>query len=1631
MANVNKLMERGLSYPNRYEMEEFTDDFNKHDFVKMYAFNKFSFGLKADGSLWACGYNEYGQLGLGHTERVQFFKRVDLVGVRDIFAGPTYTYIVMNDNTVYAAGLNDYGQLGTADKVNRNIFTKIEIDNVKQVACGKSHVVILKYDGTAYGVGLGTTGQLGGSSSLTTLTQLSITDIKEIACGENSTYLLTNNSILYVSGYNNYYQLGITNNAVNLKAFTVVSLNNIKTIKAGKYHCVAVLNTGELYVTGYNNYGQLGTNNTNMCTAFTKVATTNTVSEVFIGGDNTFIIQSDGSLWATGFNTSGQLGMNGVSNAIKYTKVPNLDGFVITGVSAGYTHTFIMLEGKPVRFTGDNYNYQIGNHPLQGIRFQVFTEYQEYEKFNYSNVYTINDQMYITTDDGISERLNRPYRIFAGVLSTFLIDDTNALYATGFNTSGQLGIGSTSDRSGFAQVTTNVFNDAKQVASGEIHTLLVKTDGSLWATGANGNGQLGLGDTINKTTFTQVTANINNDVVKAACGTNHSVILKNDGTVWTCGYNYYGQLGLGNNTTDSNCYAFRKTNLTDIIDIDCGAHFTVALKADGSVWITGDNSYGQTAASASTTYRKTFTQITANIDYDVKSIACGWYQTFIIKNDNSLWGCGKNNCYELGLGNTTNQTKFAKLLDNVKKVASGTDHTLVLKNDNKIWAAGYDGYYQTGCSNGNYVQTWTWVSNVSELNIDDIVCGIRHSIIVKNNGDIYGVGDNGSGQMGLSSTNNYSTPVKARSGYTSTKSYKVIKKIAAGHHHTCILHNTGDLYATGINDQGQVGIGSTTTPVWNFTKVLTDVKDVFCGYYTTFAIKNDNTLWACGMNNYGQLGFSNGGSNVTTFTQVTKNADNIKEIAGGYHHTVMLKNDGTVWTCGRGTYGAIGLNSSGTYTEFTKAPYVSNVKQIACGQHHTMALTNDGVLYATGESADYRLGYNSNYNDHMYFTKISSSVITNSGIDQVACTMCNTYIIKNKKLYACGQNSYGQLGMGNTSTYAGFQQTLSDVEELCPVQGYFMYAIKTDGSLYSVGANDYGQVTTTASRHSWGKINTNNDLKQVVGGYYHTFMLRNDGTLMHTGKTSAGEAGIGGNSSNTNRTSFAALSVQLTKETAGAFPHLSKINKVYKHKFFTLINDNIFMPTTSNKNLIDYSVSLQSAHCSNRSQYTLPISNIKQVAVSNTHSLILTYDGKVYGCGQNLYGQLLFEPSTVSYTEFTELPIADINSVGCGQDYSYFVDKNGNVFAAGINSSYELGQGNTNEYLNNAQQVLDVSNIEHVVCCDKRTYLISKNGILYSQGYNIDGLLGLGEELKSTTVQRFTQADINVKSIETMLDHVRIRKTDGSMWICGINMPAFKFINGNNADIYVFNKIQIPKGFENDSISMDYNSDGTLFLISKTSLVSPTIEIETKSATHAVIQLHDSNSELEKVEMYINDEIISTSTELHTTRITFEIPSNKINLGTNYIYFKAYSRLGNISYASMQITKEENKLSLAEGDYLLFDGIKYRINAISANGAASVLMLDRALGVNINVGDIIKKCANQIDVYIQTNNAGEYKKAEFLNYENTTDGYRENYIFREDNMLSASLKIDVVTGTKWTAIKRPTLIFKIDTDTIE
>ena len=97
----------------------------------------------------------------------------------------------------------------------------------------------------------------------------------------------------------------------------------------------------------------------------------------------------------------------------------------------------------------------------------------------------------------------------------------------GWNNCGQLGLGDTTGRNVFTQITTNT-NDIKSAYCGENYTIILKNDGTLWGCGKNDYGQLGLGDTSNRSTFTKITTN---DVKSIYGGSYHTVMLKNDGTL--------------------------------------------------------------------------------------------------------------------------------------------------------------------------------------------------------------------------------------------------------------------------------------------------------------------------------------------------------------------------------------------------------------------------------------------------------------------------------------------------------------------------------------------------------------------------------------------------------------------------------------------------------------------------------------------------------------------------------------------------------------------------------------------------------------------------------------------------------------------------------------------------------------------------------------------------------------------------------------------------------------------------------------------------------------------------------------------------------------------------------------------
>ena len=312
-----------------------------------------------------------------------------------------------------------------------------------------------------------------------------------------------------------------------------------------------------------------------------------------------------------------------------------------------------------------------------------------------------------TNTDNIKE-------VYCGAHHNIVLKKDGTLWGCGLNAHGQLGLEDITDRKIFTQVTTNIDN-IKEVYCGGSYTIILKNDGTLWGCGANGGGQLGLGDTTNRTTFTQITTNTDN-IKEVYCGGNHTIILKNDGTLWGCGSNYYGQLGLGDT---AHRYTFTEitTNTNDIKSIYCGAFYTLILKNDSTLWACGRNDSGQLGLGDSYN-RYTFTQIITNAN-DIKEIYCGWSYTIILKNDGTLWSTGQNNCGQLGLGDTTNRSTFTQIttnVDDIKEIYCGVNHTLILKNDGTLWGCGQNDYGQLGLGDTTNRSTFTQIT----INTDDI-----------------------------------------------------------------------------------------------------------------------------------------------------------------------------------------------------------------------------------------------------------------------------------------------------------------------------------------------------------------------------------------------------------------------------------------------------------------------------------------------------------------------------------------------------------------------------------------------------------------------------------------------------------------------------------------------------------------------------------------------------------------------------------------------------------------------------------------------------------------------------------------------------------------------------------------------
>jgi len=341
--------------------------------------------------------------------------------------------------------------------------------------------------------------------------------------------------------------------------------------------------------------------------------------------------------------------------------------------------------------------------------------------------------------------------------------------------------------------------------------------------------------------------------------------------------------------------------------------------------------------------------------------------SFLIKSDGSLWGMGINNHYQLGLGlgSQANYVTPQQIVSsNVMSVAMGTDYSVFLKSDGSLLGMGHNG------SGGLGLPTNMTVFSPIEIPLSNVIAvavGSGHSLFLKSDGSLWGVGDDSFGQLGDGGNYRYGSPPGPRQIEQIVSNS--VTTIAAGQFHSLFIKSDGSLWGMGMNAYGQLGDGNPASPQfypdydsftnWPVKIIPSNVVAVAAGRGHSLFLKSDGSLWAMGWNAYGQLG--DGSFNYTNLPELIV-ASNVTTIAAGGYHSLFLKSDGSLWAMGRNFKGQLGngnYSNDATALNCTNQPeqiVASNVVAIAAGQNHSLFLKADGSLWGMGDNYYGQLG---------------------------------------------------------------------------------------------------------------------------------------------------------------------------------------------------------------------------------------------------------------------------------------------------------------------------------------------------------------------------------------------------------------------------------------------------------------------------------------------------------------------------------------------------------------------------------------------------------------------------------------------------------------------------------------------------
>lgn len=616
------------------------------------------------------------------------------------------------------------------------------------------------------------------------------------------------------------------------------------------------------------------------------------------------------------------------------------------------------------------------------------------------------------------------------------IKEDGTLWAWGANGSGQLGLGHTNPVAVPTQVGSD--SDWAEAVLGGSFTLALKTNGSLWAWGGNSNGQLGLGDTVSRSSPVQVLPGTTWS--RIAAGVSHSLAVQSNQTLWGWGLNTSYQLGLGNVTQRVSPVQIGSANTWTMAA--AGGLHSVARQSNGTLWAWGSNTNGR-LGTGDTTQRTIPTQIGSLTQW--QTVACGAASTYALRSNGSLWVWGLNLDYQLGLGDTTDRT-----------------------SPTQVGAA---------------------------LNWSDLMPGSSHGMALKSDGTLWGWGRTSSiGRIPLGTSSAVSNPAQVGTARDWSGG-------SGGVNHTLALKRDGTLFSAGLNDNGQLA-----APLIETTQIASGgVLDSSVGSWRTHFIRADGSLWAVG-SNIRDLG---DGTTIPRRQPVRiGSANDWTKLEGGSNYIFGLRGEGTLWSCGLGQDGRLGDGTSTDQLSFVQVGTDTTWRQIAAGNGHGVGVKQDGTLWTWGYNILGQLGQNDTTS-----RSIPTQVGTGTDWAFVAGANTATYAIKTDgSLWAWGNNSNGRLGLGDTAgrlvpVRVGTENNWVSVR----AGNIHTLALRSDSTLWAAGNNQYGQLGLgdSASRNVFVQVGNDTDWKEISAIHDHSLAIKTDGTLWGWGLNTSNQLGNG------------------------------------------------------------------------------------------------------------------------------------------------------------------------------------------------------------------------------------------------------------------------------------------------------------------------------------------------------------------------------------------------------------------------------------------------------------------------------------------------------------------------------------------